>query len=126
MWLKQARARPYLGSRLYEGQLQILGQGRRQGVSLPLLHLRLRVEQIKLARTAVHEEQNDTLGFGRKVRRLRRQRVRGCFRRRHRMSLRREEMPQCDRPQPDPAITEKPAPATQELQIFKTHQRLPT
>ena len=55
--------------------LQLLGHGRRQRLALPLFEFGLRIEEIDLAGRALHEHEDDVLGFGREVRRFGRQRI---------------------------------------------------
>ena len=74
--LELARAGEHRRGRLDERELQVLRHRRRQRLAVPFLQLRLRIEQIHLARAAFHEQEDDVLRLGREMRLPRSERIR--------------------------------------------------
>ena len=72
---EDARAAEHGRVRLDEGEAQVFGHRRRQRLAVPLLQLRLGIEEIDLAGTALHEHEDDVLGLGREVRLAWRERI---------------------------------------------------
>ena len=67
---------------LDEGEADVFREALRQWLAVEVVELRLRIEQIHLARRALHEDEDAVLRPGREMRRLRQQRIAqgGCRR----------------------------------------------
>src|SRR5262245_14679650 len=63
-----ARAGPDLGRGLDEGQIQTFRHRLWQRLALPLLHPRLRIEQVELAWPALHKQEDYVLSLGHEMR----------------------------------------------------------
>ena len=64
VFAKLAAARENRGGGLDESQLQVFGERFGKRLAIPFRQLRLGIEEIKLAGTALHEHENDVLRFG--------------------------------------------------------------
>ncbi len=113
-----ARARQHRGGGLDERQFELAGHGWRQRLAVPLLQLRLGIEQVHLAGRAFHEHEDDVLGFGRKRRRFGRQWIGAQG---SRASVAAEQIRQRNGAQSARAIAQEQSPAVNLLELLEGH-----
>ncbi len=108
--------------RLDEGELQILSQRRGQRLAVPLFELRLRVEQIELAGSALHEHEDDVLGLWREHGRLWRERTQV---RRGPVAFALQQIGERQRADPARAVSKEAAPRLDFAILLEIHMIIP-